>query len=58
MTVYGTGTQTRSFCYVADLVVAHSGYGGETVEVLGGAADHLYVRARGHVAWVARGAAP
>lgn len=31
---------------------------GETVEVLGGAADHLYVRARGHVAWVARGAAP
>ena len=31
---------------------------GETVEVLGAAADHLYVRARGRQAWVARGAAP
>ncbi|HUG42038.1 MAG TPA: peptidoglycan DD-metalloendopeptidase family protein [Longimicrobiales bacterium] len=30
---------------------------GEAVEVLGSAGDHLYVRARGRLAWVARGAA-
>ena len=31
---------------------------GERVEVLGASADHLYVRARGRQAWVARGSPP